>query len=242
MTEPQAIINPAPPKGGPPLPPFAAMVGSLPDLSALCGKLGLDKAGFRSFVNSRLYWAGEGAYALAGPMIGAPYAVMLLETLIAWGAERILFMGWCGAISPAVKIGDILVPTGAIIDEGTSRHYGMASEAITRPGPGITDEIQAALTRNAHPYHTGSIWTTDGFFREIPERVVHFQQQQALAVEMELSALFTVGHFRQVEVGAVLVVSDTLADLTWQKGFQEKRFKAQRRAVCEVISQLCLAQ
>lgn len=242
MTKDLAIINPAPPKGGPPLPPFGVMVGSLPDLSILCGRLGLGKASFRSFITSRLY-AGEGRnYALAGPLIGAPYAVMLMETLIAWGAKKLLFLGWCGAISPEVRIGDIIVPAGAHIDEGTSLHYGMKTGEVALPGNRITEEITQEMARKEIPFHTGTIWTTDGFYRETPERVRHFQHQKALAVEMELSALFTVGNFRNMEVGALLVVSDTLSDLTWRQGFKENRFKTQRRAVCEVISQLCRAQ
>jgi uridine phosphorylase len=242
MTEDVAIINPAPPKGGPPLPPFGVMAGSLPDLSVLCSSLGIDKTGFRSFFTSRLYAGEAGGYALVGPLIGAPYAVMLMETLIAWGAKKLLFFGWCGAISAELRIGDILVPTGAHIDEGTSLHYRMKTGEIALPGNQIFTEITQEMARNQIPYHTGTIWTTDGFYRETPERVEHFQRQKALAVEMELSALFTVGNFRHIEVGALLVVSDTLSDLTWQQGFKEKRFKTQRKAVCEVISQLCRAQ
>jgi uridine phosphorylase len=242
MSQDLAIINPAPPKGGPPLPPFVVMAGSLPDLTTVCGNLGVDKTGFRSFITSRLYTEEGRRYALTGPLIGAPYAVMLMETLIAWGAQTLVFLGWCGAISAEVQIGDIIVPTGALIDEGTSLHYRMKTGEMVVPGNRITTKITQEMTRKGISHHTGAIWTTDGFFRETPERVRHFQQQKALAVEMELSALFTVGKFRNIEVGAVLVVSDTLSTLSWRDGFKENRFKTQRRAVCEVISHLCRTQ
>jgi len=242
MSEDLAIINPAPPSGGPPLPPFGVLAGSLPDLAAICGSLGVNKAGFRSFFTSRLYTEAGQRFALAGPLIGAPYAVMLMETMIAWGAQTLLFFGWCGAISPEVQIGDIIVPTGALIDEGTSLHYRMKTGEMASAGKRITTAITRELARREMAHHTGAIWTTDGFFRETPEAVRHFQQQNALAVEMELSALFTVGKFRNIEIGAVLVVSDSLSDLSWKQGFKEKRFKTQRRAVCEVIKQLCRTQ
>jgi uridine phosphorylase len=218
------------------------MAGSLPDLATICGSLGVDKTGFRSFLTSRLYSEAGRQFALAGPLIGAPYAVMLMETLIAWGAQTLLFFGWCGAISPEVQVGDIIVPTGALIDEGTSLHYRMKTGGMATPGNRITAAITRELAQKEMAHHSGVIWTTDGFFRETPERVRHFQQQNALAVEMELSALFTVGNFRNIEVGAVLVVSDSLSGLSWQQGFKEKRFKTQRRAVCEVIHQLCRTQ
>lgn len=224
------------------MPPFGVMAASLADLSMLCGSLGVDKTGFRSFITSRLYTEEGRGYALVGPMIGAPYAVMLMETLIAWGVQTLVFVGWCGAISPKVHIGDIIVPTDALVDEGTSLHYRMKTGERATAGNDITTRVTKELVRKKIPFHTGTIWTTDGFFRETPERVRHFQEQKALAVEMELSALFSVGKFRGVEVGAMLVVSDTLSTLSWQQGFKEKRFKAQRRAVCEVIGQLCQAQ
>lgn len=233
----KAVIDPAAPKGGPPLPPLAVMVGSLPDLATLCGNAGVEKTRFRSFLTSRLY-IDEG-FALAGPVIGAPYAAMLLETLIAWGARTLLFFGWCGAVSPEVRIGDVIIPTGAMIDEGTSLHYGRTSGDTAYPENRVTDMLTRQLRRQDIPFHTGAIWTTDAIFRETEERVIYFQQRDALAVEMELSALFTVGKFRGVEVGGVLVVSDSLATLSWQQGFQEKCFKTRRREVCEAIGRLC---
>jgi uridine phosphorylase len=234
-----AIINPTAPKGGPPLPPLAVMAGSLPDLSVLCGTLGIEKTGFRSFITSRLYTPKDAPCCLVGPMIGAPYAVMLMETLIAWGARECLFVGWCGSVSPHVRIGDVIVPSGALIDEGTSLHYGMETGDRVLAGERLTAHIARRLTVDGISFHSGDIWTTDGFFRETPERVTRFQGLGALAVEMELSALFSVAGYRGVAAGAVLIVSDTLSDLTWRQGFVEKRFKRQRRAVCEALGRLC---
>ena len=58
----------------------------------------------------------------------------------------------------------------------------------------------------------------------------------ALAVEMELSALYTVGRQLNLELGAVLVVSDELSTLKWRPGFKSDRFKTARTAVCEAIA------
>lgn len=242
MALPDAIINPFPPKGGPFLPPQVAMIGNPFDLAQICDHLAIDKSAFRSFMTSRLYADKSRPYSLIGPMIGAPLAAMILETLIAWGARNFLFFGWCGAISPDVEIGDIIVPTGAWVDEGTSLHYGKKTGELINAGDTIRSQIQTTLRRSETPFHAGKIWTTDGFFRETPEQVTRFQALEALAVEMELSALLSVASFRKIDIGAILVVSDTLADLTWQYGIKEKRFKDQRKKICEVISQICLQQ
>src|SRR5215813_6866688 len=59
---------------------------------------------------------------IASPM-GAPMAVMLLEQLIALGARRLLYLGFCGALIPSYRIGDLFLPTRAVREEGTSYHY-----------------------------------------------------------------------------------------------------------------------
>ncbi len=177
--------------------------------------------------------------ALVGPMVGAPYAVILLENLIAWGARKILFFGWCGAIAPGVGIGDILLPTGAFIDEGASLHYDGNPSTPALPASSVFLATREILTEEGIPFQEGLVWTTDAVFRETPEKVVGFRDRGALAVEMESSALFTVGGFRKVDVGAILVVSDELSSLKWRPGFREERFQAGCRRVREMIPKIC---
>jgi uridine phosphorylase len=172
-------------------------------------------------------------------MMGAPYAAALMETLIAWGARTLLFFGWCGAISPEVKIGDIIVPSGAVIDEGTSLHYGGNSGEISDACPEASKLIRQYLSGSGLTYREGFLWSIDAPFRETPKKVDTARTRGACAVEMETSALFTVGRHRQVSVGAVLVVSDDLSSLTWKPGFKDKRFRDARREVCESLAGLC---
>ena len=50
---------------------------------------------------------GEKGICFAGPYVGAPYGVMILESLIAKGAEKIIVLGWCGSLTQEISIGDI---------------------------------------------------------------------------------------------------------------------------------------
>jgi len=242
MSKDDAIVRPAKGKNSPQLGDYAVMAASEPDLRMLCGKMNLQKDRFVKLFMSRLY-VDEGQtenFALAGPFIGAPYAAMILETLIAWGARKILFFGWCGAVSPGIKIGDIIIPTGAIIDEGTSKHYKKGRNFCAKPPGHITEKIKEALSQKGIFFHTGLIWSTDGFYRETCEKVKYYQSKDTLAVDMELSALFTAGSFREVEVGAVLVVSDEISTCKHVAGFSRQCFKKSREDVCEAISSMCL--
>ena len=46
-----------------------------------------------------------------------------------------------------------------------------------------------------------------------------YQERGILTVEMEAAALFAVAEYRNVQMGAILTISDSLADLTWNPQF-----------------------
>lgn len=213
------------------------------DLHWLRSQMGLNREDFRRIHLSRLYGSANtgNGFALAGPVVGAPYAVMVLETLVAWGARRVLFLGWCGAISKRVRIGDLVVPTGAIIGEGTSAYYRNPSRTnpVVLPSSALVDEIRQNFCDLKLTHHEGTIWSTDAVFRETRRQVKKLCDQGVLAVEMELSALFTVGRFRGVDVAAVLVVSDSLSSLEWEPGFKTESFEKGRQRAAGGILQIC---
>ncbi|MDY6789838.1 MAG: nucleoside phosphorylase [Thermodesulfobacteriota bacterium] len=231
------IVIPVKGKNSPNLGPVAVMVSAQADLGLFCHLIDVDESKYRNLLVSRLYAekAAEAGLAVVGPFVGAPYAVMLLETLIAWGAKQIIFFGWCGAISRHVKIGDIIIPTGAIVDEGTSKHYHQSKDGISLPSSYILKNTKQALTQAGLDFHQGMVWSTDAIYRETGEKVKYYQEKDVLAVEMELSALFTVGKFRHVQMGGILVVSDELSTLTWRPGFRNQQFKESRMSVAKAI-------
>jgi len=230
----QPIVTPNTPRIG----PLGVLGATRTDLPALSAALQLENRHRRSLYMSQLHIRDDGVF-LSGPFMGAPYAVMILETLAAWGAKQVIFLGWCGTISATVSIGDILVPSLAWSDEGTSQAYSSKPVTSSSPSDALTCGIKSALQSSALPFHEGAIWTTDAIFRETPDKVAHFRDKGALAVEMELSALFTVSAFLGVEFSAILVVSDDLSSLTWKKGFKDKRFMDTRHKLAEVIAEIC---
>ena len=240
MTANEAIVNPV--RGNnPPDPGFLSLlISTTGDIDRLCGVLGINKTQFRSLFISRLYPSGSSglAVSLTGPIVGAPYAVMILETLIAWGTQGVLFYGWCGAVSPDVKIGDIIIPTGAFIDEGTSKHYFEGHRTSSHPSSELTAYIRSVLVRNNIAFKEGDIWSTDAIFRETKDKVRHHQHHGVLAVEMELSALFSVAEYRQVEIAGILVVSDDLSTLKWRPGFREASFRQARDQMCQALKHI----
>ena len=236
-----AIVNPLKSKNAPDLGPVAVMAATRAHLFFLCELFKFDKNDFLRLMISRLYFdrLHPDGFSVTGPFVGAPYAVILLETLIAWGVRKIIFLGWCGAVSRKVKIGDIILPTSAVIDEGTSAHYGQLDTGVSRASASLVSIIRQDLNKNQIEFQAGTIWTTDAVYRETRQLVEAHQQDGILAVEMELSALYSVAKFRRVALAGILVVSDELSSLDWRPGFKDKRFVQGRRIACSVVEELC---
>ncbi len=240
MDYPDALITPQKGRRAPDPGTVSVLVSTSADLKTLCRLIKLEGSDSRDLFMSRLYKKeSSNGFSVAGPFIGSPYAVMIFETLIAWGVQRVIFFGWCGAISPSAEIGDIILPTGSLIDEGTSGSYIKEESGISYPSDGLREKVKAGLTAHGLSFHEGTVWTTDAIYRETKEKIRYYQDRNVLAVEMETSAVFTVGRFRNIEVCAVLVVSDELSAFEWKPGFSKSRFKKSRMSVCEVIHNLC---
>lgn len=227
-------------KGDPTTGPTAIMVAMEQDLSVIRRALGIDGRQARRVLSSRLHKGvcDHQDVALVGPMCGAPYAVMVVEKLIALGAKRILFFGWCGSLQQDLPVGGFLVPDRAISEEGTSAHYPV-STPYPRPSDRVLRAIEGSLVESSVPFQRGAVWTTDAPYRETREKVVLFQRQGVLGVEMEVSALFTVAAFRQIDMGALLVVSDDLSSLGWKPGISSTAFKGARKMAAQVIPSMC---
>ncbi len=235
------IVKPVKGKRTPSLGPVAVMAAPKPDIKLLIPALGLTQVEPRSLFTGNLYAGGDGqgGVSLTGPFLGAPHAAMLMETLASRGVRQFVFAGWCGSVAEGVTIGDIVIPIGGIVDEGTSPHYGVAAGGVSRPSVTVLDGLRRVLGEESAGFHEGLVWTTDGAFRETPEKVVHFRNRQALAVEMEMSCLFSVAAYLGVDVAGVLVVSDELFSMTWNPGFRSKAFKEGRVRVACIVEKLC---
>ena len=147
--------------------------------------------------------------------IGAPGVSMLLETLIALGVKRFINVGIAGGLQKASHIGDVVVCTSAIRDEGVSYHYLEDPSASALPSENLTTTLRQTLERDGIRYTEGPTWTTDAFFRETVREIQHYQKKGVVTVEMEAAALFAISTVRGVEMASGFVISDSVAELVW---------------------------
>ena len=128
---------------------------------------------------------------------------MLLEELIALGFRRFVTMGCAGVPSngagPAVPMGGVVLANRALIYEGTSPHY-TPHERVAYPDAAGMKHLSELLTSHGIDYQVGAVATTDALYRETPSFLDELLDSGVIAIDMELSALFTVARFRQVDV------------------------------------------
>lgn len=152
--------------------------------------------------------------AVIHPGVGAPLAVARMERLIVGNIERIIAVGGAGALNEDIKLGDIVLPTEAIRDEGTSYHYLKAGEAATT-SEALRNGIAELLDEREISYRTGKVWTTDAIFRETRNRVDRRRSEGALLVEMECASFCAVAQFRGIEFAQILYGADDLSGEEW---------------------------
>jgi uridine phosphorylase len=141
--------------------------------------------------------------------VGAAGAVLQMEMLIACGARHFLILGAAGSLQEQAPIGSLVVPDAAVREEGTSFHY-LPPETVAKPGAGLAELVRNGCRERGIEPVTGSGWSTDAIFRELKKKVQYYRSQGVVCVDMEASAMFAVGMFRQVEVAFLLGISDEL--------------------------------
>jgi uridine phosphorylase len=158
--------------------------------------------------------------------IGAPAVTVVMEELIALGVREFIGVGTAGGLQKGCKVGDVVLCSKAIRDEGVSHHY-LPPARFAHPTPYLTARLQGALTKAELPFITGPSWTIDTPYRETVEEARHYQAEGVQTVEMKAAAIFAVAQVRNVEVAAAFVISDSLAELVWDPQFASAEMKRQ---------------
>ena len=148
--------------------------------------------------------------------IGGPSAAIALEELVRCGAKTFLRVGTCGGMQTDVKSGDLVIATGAVRMEGTTREYAPIEYPAVADFD-VTSALVAAAKRFSFPYHVGVVQCKDAFYGqhapelmpvsyELENKWEAWKRMGCLASEMESAALFIAGGFHRVRVGSVFLV------------------------------------
>ncbi|HJB00834.1 MAG TPA: uridine phosphorylase [Candidatus Mediterraneibacter merdavium] len=148
--------------------------------------------------------------------IGGPSASIAMEELYRCGADTFIRIGTCGGMQTEVKSGDVVIATGAVRMEGTSREYAPI-EYPAVPNLGVTNALVEAAGKLETDYHTGVVQCKDSFYGqhepevkpvsyELLNKWEAWKRLGCLASEMESAALFIVASHLRVRTGSCFLV------------------------------------
>ena len=148
--------------------------------------------------------------------IGGPSASIAVEELVKAGADTFVRIGTCGGMQLDVKSGDVVIATGAIRMEGTSREYAPIEYPAVSNLQVANALVEAAKTKNA-PHHVGVVQCKDAFYGqhspetmpvsyELLNKWEAWKRMGCLASEMESAALFIAASHLRVRAGSCFLV------------------------------------
>jgi uridine phosphorylase len=165
----------------------------------------------KCLAKGREYWTYYGEYkgepiTVSSHGIGASGAMLSFISLIKGGAKVIIRVGTCGGLKPEVKAGSLIIATAAAKEEGVSNIY------VPTSFPAVADlDVTNALVQstkdNEMEAFKGIVVTQGAFYSGVmPTNTVEQMKSGAIALEMEIAALYTAASVFGARAGAVLSV------------------------------------
>jgi len=161
--------------------------------------------------------------------IGGPSTAVVIEESAKLGGRVFIRVGNSGAIADDVSIGDYVITTGAVRDDGTTKSY------VAPEYPAVADyEVVAALVKAAKEsganFHVGITWSMDGFYARnkmladdgnlasmsyqsysqswMDSVLLDLKQARVQNCEMEAGTILTLANLFGLKAGCICTVSD----------------------------------
>ena len=172
-------------------------------------------ADVREFVTYTGMLEGE-KVSVTSTGIGGPSASIAIDELSKCGAHTFIRIGTCGGMQENVLGGDVVIATGAVRMEGTSREFAPI-EYPAVPDLNVVNALVDSAREMGIQHHVGVVQCKDSFFGqhepeimpvsyELENKWQAWIRMGCLASEMESAALFIAGSFLRVRVGSCFLV------------------------------------
>jgi uridine phosphorylase len=188
----------------------------------------------REVCNVREFRVRVGEYrgvrlAAASTGVGAPSTAILVEELAQVGARTLVRVGNSGGLAPDLGLGDLVITTGSVRDDGTSTSYVDASFPALAHHT-VISALEAAARTAGVRHRVGVTWSIDGFFARnamlgpkgsiepmafggfrpagLADRLESWRAAGVLNIEMESGVLLTLATLYGLRAGCICVISD----------------------------------
>lgn len=172
----------------------------------------------KCLAKGREYWTYYGKYKgvpinISSHGVGASGAMLSFISLIKGGAKILLRLGTCGSLKKDIKAGDIVIATAAAKEEGVSNIY-VPSSFPAIADLDVTNKLIEISKKTKIKTHSGIIVTQGAFYGGLLETNTHLQAKAgAIALEMEVAALYTAASIYGIKSGSILAVDGNALDV-----------------------------
>ncbi len=152
----------------------------------------------------------NGSVSIINFGVGSPSAGIVTHCLSFLDTvESVLMLGMCGGIDDELQVGELLIPTASVRDEGTSRHY-LPHDVPAQPSFWINRLCEEVIIRETGiDPKSGIMLTTDYRMWEFDKEFIEYiRKHRILAIDMEIATVFSVAYALNLPVGAIMLISD----------------------------------
>lgn len=152
---------------------------------------------------------------LGGWGIGAPALSIKLEQLAALGAVKFIAVGTAGTLLDSHKIGDMVICSSAIAEDGVAHLYLGKENSFARVSPSLAEEWASFANKKLPSFQNACSWSFSAIFKETAYDVARVYQKGCRVVEMEAATLYAIATKKKLEALTLFVISDCLTLEEW---------------------------
>jgi purine-nucleoside phosphorylase len=140
-------------------------------------------------------------------VFGGPAAAMIAHRFSVLGTNTFIQTGYFGGLSQEIEYGDILIVTGAYMEDGVSQWY-MPNEQMVYADPELVEAAIRYCEEKGYSYKTGTVFSTSAMLMETSEIVKDWASEGHLGVDMETATTFAVAKKFERKAVGLLNLSD----------------------------------
>lgn len=159
-----------------------------PSWNAICGKLNGQQLGFAN-------------------VFGGPQAAMIAHRFAILGTDNFIQTGYFGGLSSKTKYGDILIVTGAYMEDGVSQWY-QPGQTIVEAESELVEAAVDYCQQKGYNYVTGTVFSTSAMLMETNSLVKNWAKDGHVGIDMETATTFAIAKKFQRRAVGLLNLSD----------------------------------
>ena len=159
-------------------------------------------------------WHGHPVSVMGSGMGMPSIGIYSYELYQFYGVERIIRIGSAGSYTPAAKLFDVVLATGAVSESSYAAVQSGFAGQVTHPSAALNDALRTAAARQGIALIEGNLHSSDVFYRQPADESPTYweklrDEQGCVAVEMESFALFANAAALGKEAACLVTISDS---------------------------------